>query len=216
MQLFIGNKNYSSWSLRAWYLLSKFNISFTEQQLVLDTPDFYDRLKTKFPVQKVPALIDGDLAVWDSLAICEYINDAYLNGRAWPENLNKRAHARSVAAEMHSGFLALRNEMPMNIRAKRHVELSEHAKKDIARIDEIFSMRPQLSSNTWLYGEFSIVDAMFAPVVLRFKTYQVTLSSPAQAYCNQVLSCPVLNNWIAHALQETDIVTSDEAGEDII
>ncbi len=165
---------------------------------------------------KVPALIDGDLAVWDSLAICEYINDAYLNGRAWPENLNKRAHARSVAAEMHSGFLALRNEMPMNIRAKRHVELSEHAKKDIARIDEIFSMRPQSSSNTWLYGEFSIVDAMFAPVVLRFKTYQVTLSSPAQAYCDQVLSCPVLNNWIAHALQETDIVTSDEAGEDII
>jgi len=143
MQLFIGNKNYSTWSLRAWYLLSKFNISFTEQQLVLDTPEFYEALKSKFPVQKVPALIDAELIVWDSLAICEYINDAYLNGAAWPSEIAQRAKARSLAAEMHSGFAALRNEMPMNIRAKRHVELSEQAKKDIARIDEIFSTQQQ-------------------------------------------------------------------------
>ena len=166
-------------------------------------------------MQKVPALIDAELTVWDSLAICEYINDAYLNGAAWPSEIAQRARARSLAAEMHSGFAALRNEMPMNIRAKRHVELSEQAKKDIARIDEIFSTQQQSYPNTWLFGEFSIVDAMFAPVVLRFKTYQVELSHAAQVYCQHVLSCPVMQSWICEALKETDIVDCDEAGEEI-
>ena len=215
MQLFIGNKNYSTWSLRAWYLQSKFNVSFKEQQLVLDTPEFYEALKNKFPVQKVPALIDAELTVWDSLAICEYINDAYLNGAAWPSEIAQRAKARSLAAEMHSGFAALRNEMPMNIRAKRHVELSEQAKKDIARIDEIFSSQQQSYPNMWLFGDFSIVDAMFAPVVLRFKTYQVELSCAAQTYCQHLLACPVIKIWISEALKETDIVDCDEAGEEI-
>ncbi|MCP4584622.1 glutathione S-transferase family protein [Pseudoalteromonas sp.] len=215
MQLFIGNKNYSTWSLRAWYLLSKFNVSFKEQQLVLDTPEFYEALKNKFPVQKVPALIDAELTVWDSLAICEYINDAYLNGAAWPSEIAQRAKARSLAAEMHSGFAALRNEMPMNIRAKRHVELSEQAKKDIARIDEIFSSQQQSYPNMWLFGDFSIVDAVFAPVVLRFKTYQVELSCAAQTYCQHLLACPVIKIWISEALKETDIVDCDEAGEEI-
>lgn len=215
MQLFIGNKNYSTWSLRAWYLLSKFNVSFKEQQLALDTPEFYEALKNKFPVQKVPALIDAELTVWDSLAICEYINDAYLNGAAWPSEIAQRAKARSLAAEMHSGFAALRNEMPMNIRAKRHVELSEQAKKDIARIDEIFSSQQQSYPNMWLFGDFSIVDAMFAPVVLRFKTYQVELSCAAQTYCQHLLACPVIKIWISEALKETDIVDCDEAGEEI-
>ncbi len=215
MQLFIGNKNYSTWSLRAWYLLSKFNVYFTEQQLVLDTPEFYEALKNKFPVQKVPALIDAELTVWDSLAICEYISDAYLNGAAWPSEITQRAKARSLAAEMHSGFTALRNEMPMNIRAKRHVELSEQAKKDIARIDEIFSAQQQSYPNAWLFGEFSIADAMFAPVVLRFKTYQVELSPAAQAYCQHVFACPVMQTWISEALKDTAIIDSDEVGEEI-
>lgn len=216
MQLFIGNKNYSTWSLRAWYLLSKFNVSFVEKQLVLDTPEFYEALKRKFPVQKVPALIDSSLIVWDSFAICEYINDAYLNGAAWPSDIAQRAKARSLAAEMHSGFAALRNEMPMNIRAKRHIELSEQARKDITRMDEIFSAQQQSYPNAWLFGDFSIVDAMFAPVVLRFKTYQTELSSAAQAYCQHVLACPILQTWIAKALAETDIVECDEAGEELI
>lgn len=215
MQLFIGNKNYSTWSLRAWYLLSKFNVSFIEQQLVLDTPEFYEALTNKFPVQKVPALIDVELTVWDSLAICEYINDAYLNGAAWPSEITQRAKARSLAAEMHSGFTALRNEMPMNIRAKRHVELSEQAKKDIARIDEIFSAQQQRYPNAWLFGEFSIADAMFAPVVLRFKTYQVELSPAAKAYYQHVFACPVIQTWISEALKETAIINSDEVGEEI-
>lgn len=212
MQLFIGNKNYSTWSLRAWYLMSKFNINFAEQQLVLDTPEFYKTLKNSFAVQKVPALIDGDLQVWDSLAICEYINDAYLSQAAWPKNIVQRATARSLSAEMHSSFMALRNEMPMNIRATRKVELSDAAKKDITRIDDIFSQQQRIYPNAWLFGEFSIADAMFAPIVLRLKTYQISLSEPAMRYCEQVLNCPVLQLWITQALRESDIVESDEAG----
>ncbi|WP_409439758.1 glutathione S-transferase family protein [Psychromonas sp. GE-S-Ul-11] len=215
MQLFIGNKNYSTWSLRAWYLMSKFNVLFDETQLVLDTPDFYIALQKYFTVQKVPALIDGDLKVWDSLAICEYINDAYLSGAAWPKNIVKRAQARSLSAEMHSGFMALRNEMPMNIRATRKVELSAAAKQDIARIDDIFASQQELCPNSWLFGEFSITDAMYAPVVLRLKTYQIRLSPLAEQYCKSVMSCPVLQDWIAQALTETDIVECDEAGVEV-
>jgi glutathione S-transferase len=216
MQLFIGNKNYSSWSLRAWYLMSKFNIEFNETQLVLDTPHFYDELKQFFSVQKVPAIIDGDLAVWDSLAICEYINDAYLSGAALPNNMSERAKARCLSAEMHSGFMALRNEMPMNIRATRFVELSADAKKDIARIDDIFAQQQATYPHAWLFGEFSIADAMYAPIVLRLKTYQITLSDAAQQYCEHVLNCTVLQSWIVEALKETDIVECDEAGVDIV
>ncbi|MDN2662508.1 glutathione S-transferase family protein [Psychromonas sp. 14N.309.X.WAT.B.A12] len=215
MQLFIGNKNYSTWSLRVWYLMSKFNVLFDETQLVLDTPDFYIALQKYFTVQKVPALIDGDLKVWDSLAICEYINDAYLSGTAWPKNIVKRAQARSLSAEMHSGFMALRNEMPMNIRATRKVELSAAAKQDIARIDDIFASQQELYPNSWLFGEFSITDAMYAPVVLRLKTYQIRLSPLAEQYCKSVMSCPVLQDWIAQALTETDIVECDEAGVEV-
>jgi len=215
MQLFIGNKNYSTWSLRAWYLMSKFNMDFTEEQLVLDTPEFYKTLSTQFDVQKVPALIDGGLHVWDSLAICEYINDAYLAGSAWPKDIAQRAKARSLSAEMHSGFMALRNEMPMNIRATRFVELSDTAKNDITRIDEIFTQQQADYPSAWLFGEFSIVDAMYAPIVLRLKTYQINLSEAATRYTEQVINCPVLQSWIKQALTETDIVECDEAGVDV-
>ena len=212
MQLFIGNKNYSSWSLRAWYLMSKFDVEFSETQLVLDTPDFYSELKKTFAVQKVPALIDGDLQVWDSLAICEYINDAYLSGAAWPKYITQRAKARALSAEMHSGFMALRSEVPMNIRATRKVDLSSEALKDIARIDEIFAQQQDVFPNEWFFGDFSIADAMYVPIVLRLKTYQITLSPEAQQYCDFVMRCPVLQAWITQALTETDIVECDEAG----
>lgn len=215
MELFIGNKNYSSWSLRAWYFMSKFNIQFNETQLVLDTNEFYDALKKHFPVQKVPAIIDEELAVWDSLAICEYINDAYLSGKGLPSDIKQRAISRVLNSEMHSGFMALRNEMPMNIRATRHVDLSQSALNDIARIDQIFSEQQKAFPNAWLFGEFSITDAMYAPVVLRLKTYQISLSEPATHYCNHVLKCSVLKQWITEALAEKDIVESDEAGVNI-
>ncbi|AGH43444.1 glutathione S-transferase domain-containing protein [Paraglaciecola psychrophila 170] len=137
MQLYIGNKNYSSWSLRAWIMLAKSEVKFEEVKLLLGTSEFYQRLEKVTPTHKVPAVVDGNVKVWDSLAICEYINDAYLSGSAWPELARQKAEARAIACEMHSGFNGVRNEMPMNIRAKRKIVLSEHAKNDILRIQQI-------------------------------------------------------------------------------
>lgn len=217
MQLYIGNKNYSSWSLRAWLMLAKSGVQFSETQLVLDTPNFYQALESVTPTLKVPTLVDGKITVWDSLAICEYINDAYLSGKAWPQNLQQKAEARAIACEMHSGFNALRNEMPMNIRAKRHLKLTEQAQIDISRVEQIWGKQHELFSKKggWLFGEWSIADAMFAPVVLRFKTYGIKINKNATAYMQQTLACTVLQEWICEALKETDIVEVDEAGEEI-
>jgi glutathione S-transferase len=216
MQLIIGNKNYSSWSLRAWIMMAKSGLDFSETKLVLDTPEFYAALKGITPSLKVPTLVDGDTVVWDSLAICEYINDAHLAGRAWPAAVSQRAKARAIACEMHSGFSGVRNEMPMNIRAKRRVELSEQALADIARIEQIWSEQYEefAQKGGWLFGQWSIADAMFLPVVLRFVTYDVKLNEAATSYMKHVLACEDLKRWIDSALEETDIVTIDEAGED--
>ena len=217
MQLVIGNKNYSSWSLRAWLMASKAKLNFEEILLPLDTEEFYNEIVKYNPAAKVPVLIDGEVTVWDSLAICEYINDTYLDGHALPKSPIDKAYARSVASEMHSGFNAVRNEMPMNIRATRFVELSEQALIDIKRIDDIWAKQIDNSggAGSWLFGEWSIVDMMFAPVVMRFKTYQVKLSPSAQTYLDFVLADPDLNAWISEALKETQIVELDEAGADV-
>ncbi|MDC0611407.1 glutathione S-transferase family protein [Vibrio sp.] len=219
MELYIGNKNYSTWSLRAWMVMRFFNLDFKEKPLSLDTPQFYEELKLVCPSMKVPCLVDDDLTVWDSLAICEYINDKYLSGKAWPGDLARRAQARAIAAEMHSGFMALRAAMPMNIRAERRVDVSESVRKDILRIEDIFAERMRTNNQEindgWLFGDFSIADAMFIPVVLRFKTYRVILEDDAQKYVDFVLNSPVLAEWVEHALSETDIVEADEAGEPI-
>ncbi len=214
MKLIIGNKNYSSWSLRAWLLIEKFGVQCQEEKLVLDTPAFYRALEGISPTAKVPTLVDADVTVWDSLAICEYINDAYLCGAGWPKDLKVRAKARALAAEMHAGFPALRGEMPMNIRARRSVSLSDAAKQDVARIDAIFAgqWREYGERGGWLFGDFSIADAMYAPVVLRMQTYGAELSADAEAYMQHVLKDASLMRWIEEALQETDIVDADEAG----
>ncbi|WP_125721868.1 glutathione S-transferase family protein [Pseudoalteromonas rubra] len=214
MKLYIGNKNYSTWSLRAWLLIEKYKLNFEEVALKLETPAFYQALSELSPTQKVPLLVDGDLVVWESLAICEYINEAYLCGQAWPCCPKLRARARALSAQMHSGFLALRAEMPMNIRAQRRVELSPAAQKDIARIAQIW--RQQLTEfgaqEGWLFGNWSIVDAMFAPVVMRFISYGIELGPLEKAYMKKVLACPAIQKWRADALLEQDIVESDEAG----
>ena len=221
MELYIGNKNYSSWSLRAWLMASKAGLQFNEVKLQLDTPSFYQALEGISPTLRVPTLVDGDITVWDSLAICEYINDAYMSGAAWPADTKQKAHARAMACEMHSGFMALRNELPMNIRATRKVQLSDAALKDIARVDAIWSSQMSLrakdaTKGTWLFGTWSIADMMFAPVVMRFKTYGIKVSALSQAYMNHVTHCPQMQAWIADALQETDIVDADEAGVDVV
>ncbi|CAH7343352.1 Glutathione S-transferase [Vibrio chagasii] len=213
MQLYIANQNYSTWSLRAWLIFDHYNLNADVIKLKLFTPDFYDTLAKVTPTAKVPTLVDGDVAVWDSLAILEYVNDAYLNGAAWPTSVAERALARAISAEMHSGFFNIRNELPMNCRAKRKLVLSEGAQKDIARIDAIWSEQMDQYPEGWLFGEWSIADAMFAPVALRVETYGIKLSERAKQYQQRVLNSPSIKKWLAEASLEKDIVEEDEAGE---
>lgn len=213
MKLYIGNQNYSSWSLRAWLIFMQYDIDVEIKKIKLFTDDFYKTLEGITPTAKVPTLICDDVTVWDSLAILEYVNEAYLNGKAWPQHQSERARARAISAEMHSGFMALRNEMPMNCRAQRTVSLSQEALKDIARIDQIWSEQMEQYPGGWLFGEWSIADAMYAPVVLRTLTYGITLSEKATQYQQKVLNSETMQRWLAEASLETEIVEEDEAGE---
>lgn len=213
MKLYIGNQNYSSWSLRAWLIFMHYDIDVEIRKIKLFTEDFYNTLEDITPTAKVPTLVGDDVTVWDSLAILEYVNNAYLNGKAWPQSLSERAKARAISAEMHSGFMALRNEMPMNCRARRKITLSSQALKDIERIDQIWSEQMEQYPEGWLFGEWSIADAMYAPVVLRTITYGIPLSEKATQYQQKVLKSETMQRWLAEASLETDIVEEDEAGE---
>ncbi|RPE97889.1 glutathione S-transferase [Vibrio crassostreae] len=215
MQLYIGNQNYSTWSLRAWLIFDNYNLNADIIKLKLFTSGFYDTLAKVTPTAKVPTLVDGDIAVWDSLAILEYINETYLDGAAWPASREERALARAIAAEMHSGFSDVRNEMPMNCRARRTLSLSEGALKDIARIDQIWSTQMEKYPEGWLFGEWSIADAMFAPVALRVETYGIELSEKASQYQQRVLNSASIQKWQAEASLETDVVEEDEAGKPV-
>jgi glutathione S-transferase len=215
MKLVIANRNYSSWSLRPWLLMSEFGLEFELVEESLAGNDLKERLRRHSPSCKVPVLIDGDLTVWDSLAICEYLSEQYLDGKGWPESAASRAQARSVSAEMHSGFTGLRSEMPMNIRAKRAVTPSKAATRDIRRVDEIWSdcRRQYAGRGDWLFGRFSIADCMYAPVVMRFVTYGTEISEAGRGYMETVAGNPGVKAWIAAALKETGIIPEDEAGE---
>lgn len=215
MKLYIGNQNYSTWSLRAWLIFAQCELDVEIEKLALFSEEFYATLKDKNPAAKVPALIDGDIAVWDSLAILEYVNEVVLDGKAWPESVAERAKARALACEMHSGFFALRGEMPMNCRAKRRVNLSEQALKEIERVDAMWSEQMAAYPEQFLFGEWSIADAMYAPLALRFETYQIALSPLAQSYQQKVLNSPAMQRWLDEASLETDIVDEDEAGEPV-
>ncbi|MGF1776399.1 glutathione S-transferase family protein [Vibrio nomapromontoriensis] len=215
MRLYIGNQNYSSWSLRAWLIFAQHDLNPDIIKLSLFTDSFYQTLQPVSPTAKVPLLIDGDTTVWDSLAILEYVNEAYLNHCCWPQDRQQRATARAIANEMHSGFMAIRTEMPMNCRASRKVSLSSDARKDIARIEQIWAQQMSQYPNQWLFGEWSIADAMFAPIALRFATYQIPLSEQATQYQRTVLNSPAIKQWLIQALEETEIVEEDEAGEPV-
>ncbi len=218
MKLIIGNKNYSSWSLRAWMLLTKFELKFEEHLESLERENsrgtLTERLKQYSPVGRVPVLIDGETTVWDSLAICEYVSEKYLSDQGWPAEESLRAEARSICAEMHSGFIGLRSELPMNCRASRKVTPSETALQNIARIDAIWSKCMTRNPNTWLFDQFSIADCFYAPVVMRFKTYGIALSEAAAQYQNFFLEDATLKKWVDAAKAETEILPEDEAGEE--
>ena len=200
--------------MRPWLLLTSFGIGFEEVWVSLQDTDLTKRLQKYSDSARVPVLIDEDLTVWDSLAICEYINDVYLNGVGLPSGHSDKALARSVSAEMHAGFAALRNEMPMNIRASRVIEPSRECLRDIQRVDQIWSAYARENSNgdLRLFGEFGISDCMFAPVVMRFATYQPQLSEKAHRYFEAMRNHSAVKEWISEALKETEIVEVDEAG----
>jgi glutathione S-transferase len=214
LTLVIGNKNYSSWSLRAWLFMKHVGVEFQEILVALDTADTRDQLDRYGPSGRVPVLRQGKLCVWDSLAICEYVQE--LSGKGWPQAREARAVARSVCAEMHSGFTTLRSLWPMNARARnRRTAVTAALEADVERIDEIWNdcrVRFGKDDGPWLFGEYSVADAMYAPVVLRFNTYGAHVSQTARWYMATVLEDAALQEWLQAAKQEPWTIATDEVG----
>jgi len=211
--LITGNRNYSSWSLRPWFLMKHLGLDFAERVLPLDTPDFARDIATLSPTRRVPILRHGELAIWDSLAICEYACE--LAGHGWPAERGARAVARAVCAEMHSGFHALRSQWPMNARALGRRTAPDAARDaDIARIEELWAdcRRQSGGRGPWLFGEFSVADAMYAPVVLRFRTYGARLGATSTAYMATVLADVHMRDWLAAAEAEPWTIEYSEIG----
>lgn len=212
MKLVIGNYNYSSWSLRAWLLLQQFGIEFETQRIALFSGDYREQILQVNPAGKVPVLMDDALTVWDSLAICEYVNEQYLDGKGWPGEPALKAHARSSCAEMHSGFFDLRQQMPMNCRRFiADFEITAAVEKDVQRICQLWQHALQLSgSQQFLYGEFSIADAFYAPVVFRFSRYGIELPHALQKYCQRMLALPGMQQWLKLAEAEAEVIEEAE------
>lgn len=213
----MGNKNYSSWSLRAWLCLRKSGIAFEEIVLPLDSAEFKERIGEYSPTRRVPVLWDDGQCIWDSLAICEYANDNFAKGGLWPSDSYSRGWGRAIAAEMHSGFGDLRSKLPMNCRTdNRSVEIDDALQSDIDRIFSLWgdSLTSHSDDGPWLLGQFSIADAMFAPVVIRFKNYGISLPPDISAYCDHVLEDIDIVHWCEQARLETWVVEDDEAGVD--
>jgi glutathione S-transferase len=212
LTLVIGNKNYSSWSLRPWLAMKQAGIAFNESNVLLARPETKEKILRYSPSGRVPCLIDGELTVFDSLAVCEYVNEQHADGTLWPRDVAMRAQARSMVAEMHSGFAALRTHMPMDIRS-RHADKGQTALRredvaaDVARIHAVWS-EYLAQGGPMLFGSFSIADAFYAPVVTRFATYGVKLSPLLAAYSESVLSLPAMKQWIAAAKAETETIES--------
>jgi glutathione S-transferase len=220
VQLYIGNKNYSSWSLRPWLLLRQAGIAFTERRLRLETDpgsDFKKTLLALAPSGRVPLLVDDDgFAVWDSLAIAEYVAELHPDKRLWPADRRQRARARSLCAEMHAGFSALRNRCPMNIEASlpevgaRMSEWPDLA-ADLARIDAMWREQLEASGGPFLFGAaFGIVVAYYAPVCSRIRTYALPVSAAAKAYVDRIHALPAMQEWSAAAREEHDFLPEDE------
>lgn len=213
MQLLIGNRNYSSWSLRPWLFLRLNNLAFETRRIPLYAEGSKTEILKYSPSGKVPLLIDGDLHVWDSLAICEYLIEKHDLPHAWPADLRARTEARSLVAEMHSGFGALRSQLSMNCRrAPAPAPYDDAAAADIRRIDALWtSGRDRFSAQgPGLFGPWSLADAFYAPVVLRFDRYQLPCTATSRAYMDNILALPALQEWIAEARQEKEVLLQFE------
>lgn len=211
-KLVIANRNYSSWSLRAWLYLTESNIPFEDVRIPMFTPTWPTAIAEVSPTGRVPVLLDDDITVWDTMAIIEYLRERHSDSVGWPNSAVMQAHARSVSAEMHSGFLAIRDELPQNIRARNKLELtrlSDSCRKQIARIDEIWTdCRARYGgSGEWLFGGLSIADIMFTPVALRFVTYSIPLSDRAREFVDAVLKSESVQQWIDAALAEPESIS---------
>ena len=202
-RLYIGNKNYSSWSLRPWVLLAELNIPFEEQLEQFEDGGSFEKFRTFSPTGLVPCLVDGEQTVWESLAIVEYVAEQHAS--VWPADTAARAWARSAAAEMHAGFNALRNHCPMNVGLRITLnEIPEALHSDLARLDELWQQGLDTFGGPFLAGaQFTAVDAFFAPVCYRIQTYDLQISEPAQQYCQRILSTRAMQAWTTAALAET-------------
>lgn len=212
LKLVIANKNYSSWSMRPWVVMKAFDIPFQEIAIHLDRADTSEQIARYSPAGRVPVLIDEEAAIWDSLAICEYLAECYPDKALWPDNRRARAMARSICSEMHAGFAALRSELPMNIRGQYlQREFSAMAQAEMRRIRTIWGSCLATSGyEQFLFGEFSIADAYFAPVVMRFRTYTIELDAPLQAYAERVAQHAAVQQWVREARAETERIAKYE------
>jgi glutathione S-transferase len=210
--LVIGNKAYSSWSLRPWVFLKHHAIAFEERRVPLYQGDYKRQLLSYTPAGKVPAYIDGNLRIWDSLAILEFLAEKHPHVQGWPREAEARALARAVSAEMHSGFAALRQALPMNLRRALKRPWDDEVRADIGRVSEVWEdcRARARAQGEFLFGAFGIADAMYAPVAFRFQTYGVGLPPAARRYCDAMLALPAMRSWLEDARREAETVARFE------
>ena len=211
IKLLIGNRNYSSWSLRPWLVLAHFGIPFEDEVLMLAGEGWRETLAERSPTGKVPVLIDGDLVVPETIAIIEYLADKFPDKAIWPADIKQRAQARAASAEMHSSFVSLRNHAPMNLRSSHIGKVSpESVARDLHRLEALWGELLAASQGPFLFGEFTAVDAMFAPVATRIRTYGLSVSDGVARYVEAIYSLPAFQQWLGLALHEPWIVDDDE------
>ncbi len=213
LTLVIGNKNYSSWSFRPWIAMKAAGIAFDEVVISLDAEDFKARVAKHSGSGKVPVLIDGNVEVWESLAILEYVAEKFPAAKLWPSDVAARAHARAISSEMHAGFAPLRNAAPMNMwRPVKQLALNAEVEANVARIDAMWTdCRSRFGvGGPFLFGAFTAADAMYAPVVSRFHTYGVSVSEGARSYMTAVMALPAWGEWLSAALKEPWVLSKDE------
>lgn len=211
MKLIIGNHNYSSWSMRPWLLMRHAGIDFETVRIPLFTEASEALLEQWCPAKQVPVLHDGPLVLWDSLAICEYIADKLPDAKLWPEAAEDRARARAMCAEMHSSFKHVRSKMPMNCRrVVAGFEPDLDTRIEINRLVQLFEDARQASGGPWLFGEFGVVDAMFAPIASRFRTYGIHVPTDSADWVTRTLEHPAVIDWYRLANDETEVITPAE------
>jgi glutathione S-transferase len=221
MKLVIANKAYSSWSLRPWILMTVKHIPFEEDIIPLDTPEFRPRVSAYQAGSTVPILVDGDVTVWESLAIMDYLDDCFPGRGIWPDERRAKAFARTISAEMHAGFRGLRAACPMNVRKRFAArDRGDLVAKDVARVTDLWRRaRGGFGSHAggpFLFGDFSAADAMFAPVVTRLQTYSIPVDAQTRAYMDAVLDLPAFRAWQEAGMRETWVVAHDEVDEPAI